>query len=120
MSELADNSRLTRFARKLRVDQTDAEKKLWRSIRANQIFGAKFKRQVPVPPYIADFCCEAEKLIVEVDGSQHFDNVADDEKRTKFLRRRGYEVVRFNNIEVLTNLDGVLEILGKKISNDGE
>ncbi len=115
MSELADNSRLTRFARKLRVDQTDAEKKLWRSIRANQIFGAKFKRQVPVPPYIVDFICDVENLIIEVDGSQHFDNVEDDEKRTQFLQRRGYEVIRFNNIEVLTNLDGVLEVIGRKI-----
>jgi len=115
MSELTDHSRLTKFARNLRVEQTDAEKKLWRSLRANQVFGAKFRRQVPIPPYIADFCCEAEHLIVEVDGSQHIENADEDEKRTQFLRRRGYEVIRFNNIEVLTNLEGALEIIGQKI-----
>ena len=82
------------------MNQTDAEKKLWRAIRANQICGAKFKRQVPVPPYIVDFCCEAANLIVEVDGGQHMERTAEDEARTEFLERRSYEVVRFTNIDV--------------------
>ena len=53
--------------------------------------------------------------MVEVDGSQHMENVDADEKRTAFLRRRGYEVIRFDNIEVLTNLDGVLEVIGREV-----
>ena len=84
--------KLTQLARRLRTDQTDAERKLWQAIRSNQVFGAKVRRQVPIPPYIVDFCFEGVKLIVEVDGSQHMENVDADEKRTAFLRRRGYEV----------------------------
>jgi very-short-patch-repair endonuclease len=120
MTDVADNSRLTSFAKRLRAEQTDAEAKLWQAIRANQVFGAKFRRQTTIPPYIVDFCCEAEKLIVEVDGSQHVENAEEDKNRTQFLNRRGYEVIRFDNVEVLTNLDGVLEVIGKKISTDVE
>ena len=107
---------LTRLARRLRVNQTDAEKKLWRAIRANQIYGAKFRRQLPVPPYIVDFCCEAVSLVIEVGGGQHSDLVEEDQARTEFLERRGYEVVRFTNIDVLTNLEGVLEVSGRKVN----
>ena len=99
------------------MDQTDAEKKLWRAVRANQIYGAKFRRQFPVPPYIVDFYCEAANLVVEVDGGQHMERIEEDQLRTEFLRRRGYEVLRFTNIDVLTNLEGVLEVIGQKVSN---
>jgi very-short-patch-repair endonuclease len=107
--------KLTQLARKLQRDQTDAERKLWQAIRSNQVFGAKVRRQVPIPPYIVDFCWESAKLVVEVDGSQHMENVVADEKRTLFLSRRGYKVVRFDNIEVLTNLDGVFEVIGEEV-----
>ena len=58
-------------SRRLRRDMTDAEQKLWQSLRSGQLGGLKFRRQHPIPSYIADFCCVAEKLIVELDGSQH-------------------------------------------------
>ena len=109
-------SGLTRLARRLRVNQSDAEKKLWRAIRANQVFGAKFKRQGPVSPYIVDFYCEEANLIVEVDGGQHMERIEEDEVRTQFLERRGNRVVRFTNIDVLTNLEGVLEVIGQRVN----
>ena len=98
------------------MNQSDAEKKLWRAIRANQVFGAKFKRQVPVSPYIVDFYCEEANLIVEVDGGQHMERIEEDEVRTQFLERRGNRVVRFTNIDVLTNLEGVLEVIGQRVN----
>ena len=110
-----ESFKLTQLARRLRRDQTDAERKLWQALRSSQVFGAKVRRQVPISPYIVDFCFDAAQLIVEVDGSQHMENVDADEKRTRFLQRRGYEVIRFDNIEVLTNLDGVLEVIGREV-----
>ena len=112
---MGKTSRLTQLARRLRVNQTDAEKKLWRAIRANQIYGAKFRRQFPVPPYIVDFFCESANLVVEVDGGQHMDRTEEDEVRTEFLEHRGYEVVRFTNIDALTNLEGVVEVIGQRV-----
>ena len=97
------------------MNQTDAEKTLWRAIRANQIYGAKFRRQFPATPYIVDFFCEAANLVVEVDGGQHMERVDKDRERTEFLERRGYEVFRVTNIDVLTNLEGVLEVIGQKV-----
>ena len=112
---MGKTSGLTQLARRLRVNQTDAEKTLWRAIRANQIHGAKFRRQLQIPPYIVDFCCEASDLIAEVDGGQHMERVEEDRVRSEFLERRGYQVVRLANIDVLTNLEGVLEFIGQKV-----
>ena len=108
---MAANARMTNLARKLRLNQTDAEKKLWwclRELRSQQI---KFKRQVPISPYIVDFCNEHKKLIVEIDGSQHQQSIAYDRRRTEFLELRGYRVVRFNNLEVLTNVEDVIQLI---------
>ncbi|TDI88478.1 MAG: endonuclease domain-containing protein [Chloroflexi bacterium] len=113
---MGKTSRLTQLARRLRVNQSDAEKKLWRAIRSNQVFGAKFKRQVPVSPYIVDFYCEEANLIVEVDGGQHMERIEEDEVRTQFLESRGNRVARFTNIDVLTNLEGVLEVIGQRVN----
>ena len=94
-------------ARRLRREMTEAEKKLWRCIRAEQIGGHKFRKQVPIGPYVADFCCLVQKLVLEVDGGQHADSEAD-RRRTRFLEHEGYRVVRFWNNDVLQNTDGVL------------
>ncbi|MBM4260858.1 MAG: endonuclease domain-containing protein [Deltaproteobacteria bacterium] len=96
-------------ARKLRSATTDAEKKLWACLRANQLFGAKFRRQHPIGPFIADFCCVERALVVELDGGQHAGRLAEDRDRTQFLERQGFRVLRFWNDEVLTNTTGVLE-----------
>ena len=72
-------------ARKLRSDITDAEKKLWGHLRDRQLSGAKFRRQHSIGPFITDFCCVEQSLVVELDGGQHAEQVASDNARTQFL-----------------------------------
>ena len=90
---------------------TDAEAKLWNRLRNNQLLGAKFRRQVPIGSFIADFCCRDPKLVVEVDGSQHTERATQDASRTRVLAEHGYAVVRFWDNEVLQDIDGVLEAI---------
>lgn len=97
----------TGTARRLRVNATDAERLLWRGLR-EALPQVKFRRQVPIGPYVVDFCAHAARLIVEVDGGQHADNARDAE-RTAYLEAAGYRVLRFWNNEVLTNLTSVLQ-----------
>ncbi len=98
-------------ARQLRKNSTDAERKLWQHLRSRQFGRWKFRRQFPVGQYIVDFVCIDLKLIVEIDGSQHAEQIIYDSKRTSFLQSKGYRVVRFWNNEVLENISGVLETL---------
>ncbi len=96
-------------ARRLRRDQTDAERKLWLRLRDRRLSGWKFKRKVPIDRYIADFCCSDARLIVELDGGQHSTRTEADAKRTAVLESCGYLVLRFWNNDVLKNMNGVLE-----------
>jgi very-short-patch-repair endonuclease len=98
-------------ARRLRLNQTGAEERLWRKLRHWPIEGTHFRRQVPIGPYIADFACMAAHVIIEVDGSQHGvgENVIRDEVRTRWLEAAGYRVIRFWNNDLTNNMDGVLE-----------
>ena len=105
-------------SRDLRRNQTDVERRLWRTLKARQVNGWRFRRQHPVEPYIADFACHAKRIIVEVDGSQHGPRSAADEERTKVLQAHGYQVLRYWNNDVLTNIDGVLEDILSKINSD--
>jgi very-short-patch-repair endonuclease len=100
--------------KRLRTFMTDAEQKLWHALRSRGV-GAKFRRQVPLGPYILDFVSFDSKLIVEVDGSQHLENVRDAARDTYF-RQRGYRVVRFWNNDVLSNLEGVLTTIADAIT----
>ena len=100
------NSKLKYRARDLRTQPTDAERTLWRYLRSEQLSGWKFRRQHPIPPYIADFACIQAKLIIEVDGGQHADS-AYDSVRDEHLRRHGWRVLRFWNNDVLGNPEGV-------------
>ena len=96
-------------ARRLRREQTVAERRLWRQLRDRQLLGEKFRRQHPIAPYIVDFVCLSRKLIVELDGGQHAERrKAYDKNRDDYLRRKGFRVLRFWNNDVLGNLDGVL------------
>jgi len=95
------------FARRLRRDQTDAERVLWFRLRDRRLNGLKFKRQVPLDKYIVDFCCAEARLIVELDGGQHA--TRDETNRTAILEAMGYLVLRFWNNDVLQNMEGVLE-----------
>jgi primosomal protein N' (replication factor Y) len=97
-------------ARRLRRDMTEAEKRLWNLLRYRGLEGFKFRRQRPIGPFIADFACIEEQIIIEVDGGQHADNVAD-ERRTAWLTARGWRVLRFWNHDVLNNIDGVHRML---------
>lgn len=97
----------TRLARKLRNQATKEERRLWSALQFEQI-GVKFRRQHPIGNYIVDFYCAERKFIVEVDGSQHFEN-ADDKVRDQWLSEQGYKVFRVWNNQVLENLEGVVE-----------
>jgi very-short-patch-repair endonuclease len=107
-----------RTARRLRRDQTDAEALLWSRLRNRQLCGRKFRRQVPILNYIADFISTDARLIVELDGGQHTERKMEDGVRTRELEAAGYVVVRFWNGEVFENLDGVLETIRSLIEPD--
>jgi very-short-patch-repair endonuclease len=98
-------------ARTLRQNQTEAEKKLWSVLRRRALDGHYFRRQRPIGPYFVDFVCAKKKLIIELDGGQHAIQVAADARRTAFLEKQGYRVLRFWNNDVLTNLEGCLTVL---------
>ncbi len=97
-------------ARAMRRAPTDAERRLWRLLRDRRLCGLKFRRQVPVGPYIVDFLCVDANLVVEADGSRHADN-ARDEVRDAYLCREGWKVLRFWNHDVLRNREGVLDTI---------
>ena len=104
-------------AKALRQRQTDAEGLLWHYLRKKQLGGFKFRRQQPIGPYIVDFACMPEKLLVELDGGQHAERAAHDQRRDAFLRSKGYRVLRFWNNEVFENCYGVLERVYEALRN---
>jgi very-short-patch-repair endonuclease len=93
-------------ARQLRESMTDAERRLWSRLRGRELGGAKFRRQVPIGRYVADFACVDSRLIVELDGGQH--EAGRDAARTADLQRLGWRVLRFWNDAVLRETDAVL------------
>ena len=99
------------FARTLRRQSTEAEKKLWFHLRDRRFFEIKFRRQFSVGPYVVDFICYEHQLIIELDGGQHTEQRDYDARRSKYLINRGYRVVRFWNHDVLLDIDSVLEAL---------
>ena len=86
---------------------TDAERRIWQTLRSQQMQGYKFRRQVPIGRYIGDFVCHEARMIVEIDGGQHDHSSPKESERSAFLQNEGYRLLRFWNNEVLTNLDGV-------------
>jgi very-short-patch-repair endonuclease len=109
--------KLTPIARKLRLDATAAERRLWSAIRREQIGGFKFRRQVILTGFIVDFACLEARLVLEVDGATHSTEaeIAHDVARTVALRYQGHAILRFANDEVFHNLDGVLETIRLKL-----
>jgi very-short-patch-repair endonuclease len=97
-------------AKALRRKMTNAERRLWYYLRAHRFVGHKFKRQVPIGPYIVDFACLNRKLILEVDGGQHAESLSD-KRRDAWLKMQGFEVLRFWNNDVLKNTEAVLELI---------
>jgi very-short-patch-repair endonuclease len=96
-------------AARLRREMTDAERALWFKLRNRRLQGFKFRSQWTLGPYVADFCCLEARLVVEADGGQHEEKR--DADRSAWLTGQGFRVIRFWNNDVLTNLDGVLEVI---------
>jgi very-short-patch-repair endonuclease len=109
--KLKDNSR------KLRANMTDAEQLLWYRLRRKQIHGVQFYRQKPLLNFIVDFYCPSAKLVVELDGGQHFEDKhqAKDDARDFSLMELGLRVLRFDNRQVLLETDSVLEMIGRVV-----
>jgi very-short-patch-repair endonuclease len=104
-------------ARRMRKEPTQAELRFWYEVRDRRLGNLKFRRQVPIGPYIADFLCSELNLIIEIDGGQHTDDVERDTVRDQFLQSQGFTVLRFWNHKVMNNMRGIAEvILAKTLS----
>jgi very-short-patch-repair endonuclease len=110
--------RLRSNARALRRNSTDAEKILWSELRGHRLNGAGFRRQVPIENYIADIVCHAARLVIELDGGQHFSDQAEqaDARRSTAIEAKGFLVLRFSNYDVMTNREGVLETIATAVA----
>lgn len=98
-------------ARTLRKNMTDSELKLWSRIRRKQLHGLQFYRQRPIGNYVVDFYCPQAQLVLEVDGSQHMNvrEIQQDQYRNSYLKQQGIRVLRFDNLQVLNQIDAVIE-----------
>ena len=101
------------LSRGLRASMTDAERLLWSRLRMRQVRGLTFNRQKPLAGYIVDFYCAAARLVIELDGSQHseVDALVYDQRRTEVLQALGLRVLRFDNRQVLTELEAVMGVI---------
>ena len=110
MGHLAYGKNLKSLSRQLRGRLTDAEKLLWLKIRRKQIKEHQFFRQKPIGSYIVDFYCKEARLVIEIDGGQHYEdeNIKADKTREEFLKSLGLRIMRFTNLDVLRNMDGVI------------
>jgi very-short-patch-repair endonuclease len=112
------SSKLRANARTLRRNSTDAERILWSELRDHRLNGAGFRRQVPIEGYVADFICHAAKLVVELDGGQHFSEQAEkaDATRSAVIEAKGFTVLRFTNHDVMKKRAGVLETIAAAVA----
>jgi very-short-patch-repair endonuclease len=113
------NKNLKQPSRQLRENMTDAERHLWVKIRRKQLKGYQFYRQKPIGDYIVDFFCPRAKLVIEVDGGQHYSGEGSeyDSIRDEYLRSLGLRVMRFSNTDVLTRTEGVVESIAENMGN---
>ncbi len=111
------NPKLRQLSQNLRKNMTDAEKLLWSKLRMKQLKGYMFSRQKPLGEYIADFYCHQAKLVIEVDGGQHFsdESIEYDNVRGQFIESMGLTVLRFTNSDVIENIEGVVETIEEKL-----
>jgi very-short-patch-repair endonuclease len=112
---LRSNPQTKHKAIQLRKESTPAEARLWSRIRNDQL-GITFRRQHAIGKYIVDFCAPRRKLIIELDGSQHLNQIEYDQQRTLYLESLGYRVLRFWNNEVASQIDRVLEVIWGEIN----
>jgi very-short-patch-repair endonuclease len=104
------------FARFLRKNQTNAERLIWGALRGGRLMRFKFRRQHTIGNYIVDFICIEKKLIIELDGGQHSQQINKDIIRDKWLKSHGYEVIRFWDNDVIRNAEAVLESIADKLN----
>jgi len=106
------------YSRNLRANQTDAEKLLWSRLRLKQINKTQFYRQKPIGNFIVDFYAPSAKLVIEIDGGQHFEetHLKRDKKRDAYLKQLNLNVLRFDNLQVLQSIDNIIEVIFEKIS----
>ena len=111
-------SQLKHNARQLRKNMTDSERTLWSRLRGKHIFGAQFYRQKPIGDYIVDFYAPKTKMVIEIDGSQHGEQLhaENDRRRDMYLASVGLEVLRFNSREVLEETDAVVEVIYRRMA----
>ena len=116
------NSEQREFARQLRKNMTDAERRLWGVLRCEQLKGFKFRRQTAIGDFVVDFVCFSRKLIVELDGGQHNEELAKtyDANRSEWLNSQGFRVVRFWNHEVFENLYGITDVIWKSLEESDQ
>ena len=106
-------------ARRLRKNMTDAERFVWSRLRSRRFAGYKFRRQMPIGPYIVDFICLKRRLIVELDGGQHVEQRDYDDQRTGWLQSQGFDVLRFWNHEVFEDWETVEEVIWRALGESG-
>jgi very-short-patch-repair endonuclease len=106
----------TTLARKLRSNMTDAEHRLWQALRDRLVEGHRFRRQVPLGPYIVDFCCVQLGLVIEADGSQHSESKSD-QLRDAWLAEQGYRVLRFWNVAIQKDFEGAMESILRAVAD---
>jgi very-short-patch-repair endonuclease len=109
---------LTTLARSLRRNATSAERRLWQGLRREQVTGFRFRRQVILGGFVADFACFEARMVIEVDGATHGtdEEIARDAARSAALAAQGYDVLRFTNDDVFHNLNGVLETIHMRLA----
>ena len=115
MGQSEAKAKLRPRARELRNRATEPEHRLWQHLRNSQLGGFKFRRQLAIPPFVADFLCPRKALIVEVDGWTH--QPEQDARRDNLLQARGFETIRFSNTDVMKNLDGVLFAIDERLKS---
>ena len=114
---LSYNKDLKESSKKLRKNMTNAERLLWSKLKGKQLRGLQFNRQKPIGNYIVDFYCLKAKLVIEIDGGQHYsrDGKQKDKARDEYMAQHGLKVLRFSNRDVFGNIDGVVETIYKHL-----
>ena len=111
MPDKACNRVPSERSRELRNNATPAERKLWNVLKNRQLSGVRFNRQVVIRPFICDLVARSGKMVIEIDGGQHGEEIGNNGARTAFLQAKGYRVLRFWNNDVLGNLEGVVRAI---------
>ncbi len=117
MRQKRTTSETMRRAAELRRNLTPAESKLWAFLRAHRLEGTGFRRQHTIGRFIVDFCAPRQKLVIEIDGAYHLDQVEYDSQRSTYLQGRGYRVLHFFNHQVMNQVEEVLRAIAEALED---